>query len=91
MTDVDTMAADMLRDLDGDLNEQGIHLVLRELKNRSARRSTGTSSHHGRSTRSLLPDDPCRRRRVPGRYRSGVAAPRTPEPGSRLEDSAVRP
>jgi MFS superfamily sulfate permease-like transporter len=32
ITDVDTTAADMLRDLDEDLNEQGIHLVFAELK-----------------------------------------------------------
>jgi high affinity sulfate transporter 1 len=32
VTDVDTTAADMLRDLDEELNERGIHLVLAELK-----------------------------------------------------------
>ena len=32
ITDVDTTAADMLRDLDEDLNEQGIHLVFAEMK-----------------------------------------------------------
>ena len=32
ITDVDTTAADMLRDLDEDLNERGIHLVFAEMK-----------------------------------------------------------
>jgi MFS superfamily sulfate permease-like transporter len=32
ITDVDTTAADMLEDLDAELNEQGIHLVFAELK-----------------------------------------------------------
>ena len=32
ITDVDTTAADMLRDLDEDLNEEGIHLVFAEMK-----------------------------------------------------------
>ena len=44
LTDVDTTAADMLEELDEDLNARGISLVFAEMKDPSGTRSTATSS-----------------------------------------------
>ena len=82
ITDVDTTAADMLRDLDEDLNADGIHLVFAEMKDPVRRRSTATSSR-GRSTRrtSSRRSTPRSTRSRPRRERSGSPAARNTEPG----------
>ena len=43
ITDVDTTAADMLEELDEDLNAQGISLVVADMKDRFAKGSNSTS------------------------------------------------
>ena len=70
ITDVDTTAADMLRDLDEDLNARGIHLVFAEMKDPVRQQDRPLRADPDDRPRPLLPDDPRQAvEGVPGRHR----------------------
>ncbi len=87
ITDVDTTAADMLEELDQELNASGVSLVFAELKDPVRAKIERYHLTRTVNPRAFLPDDRRRRCRVPSKDRCqlGCATNRTAkqeQPGS---------
>ena len=82
ITDVDTTAADMLRDLDEELNADGVHLVFAEMKDPVRREDRPVRADADDRPGPLLPHDRGRgrQRSRPSRVRIGAPPPGTPSP-----------
>ena len=74
ITDVDTTAADMLADLDEELNAAGTSLVFAELKDPVRDQARALRADRPARPRPFLPDARCRGRGVPCRDRRGLGA-----------------
>ena len=88
ITDVDTTAADMLADLDEELNADGISIVFAELKNPVRRKLERYRADRSARSRPLLPDARRRDRRVPWANggRLGPWARGSPDAGAPMTD-----